>query len=85
MLTCPCDANTRVFTTNSAYRQHLKSQRHELYTLRSHVQDVEIYCTQIETHIKTEAELRQKNQILEREIDSLNEQISVLKSHLINI
>ena len=43
MIRCNCNQN-KEFKTQSAYRQHIKSNKHQLWVMRNKELDMDVYC-----------------------------------------
>ena len=71
---CNCDPS-KVFASQSTFRQHLKSNKHQLWVLRNKETDVDIYCREIEKYVNNEFLLKQKIADMERQIAILEEQL----------
>ena len=84
MFKCVCDPDGKQFATQASYRQHLKSQKHQLFLLRNQQDEADLFRTQIEMYVMNEAKLKRKINDLERQVDALNEEIGFLK-HSVNV
>ena len=75
-----CRCSLKLFKSESTYRRHLKTKRHELYTLRESISDNDELCQQIMNAKVTTARVASELEDAKRQIALLEEECNHLRA-----
>ena len=80
MIRCNCD-KIKEFKSQSAYRQHIKSNKHQLWVMRNKELDMDVYCEEIRKNNIQINDLKNTIVELRRAVDIHIEKYEMLKNY----